>query len=88
MAMMWQRIGRTVEGNGATTTIYRSLHDHRFTIESRKRPIAHASGSGFWLHTSYFVLFDGNDVKERYSLKDAKKWADDMAEKMKEEAAK
>lgn len=43
-----------------------------YTVESRKKQIPHANGrAGTWEHTTYFVVKDGEDVKEFYALKDA-----------------
>lgn len=73
----WIKAGRTVSCEG-TTVIYRG-EGTDITIESRKRHIPHAGGrSGTWDHTTYFVLKDGIEIKEKYSLKDAKAYAETM----------
>lgn len=71
--MKWTKTGRTVYGDGGLTVYYES-DNGRFQIDSRKRPIPHANGSGFWMHTSYFLIDhkDNDREKEYYSLKDAK----------------
>lgn len=71
--MKWTKTGRTVYGDGGSTTYYES-DDGRFQIDSRKRPIPHANRQGYWMHTSYFLIDhnNGNSEKEYYSLKDAK----------------
>ena len=74
----WTKMSRTVGSNG-TTIEYAGLGTN-LTIESRKRKIPHANGSGFWWHTSYFVLADGEEVKEKYSLRDAKEYAEKLKE--------
>lgn len=75
--MKWVKMGETVSPEG--TTIEYEAVDHPFTIESRRRHIPHANGrSGTWDHTSYFVLFLGKEVAEKYSLKDAKEYAEEL----------
>ena len=75
----WIKTGHAVSGEG--TTIEYSVKNTNVTIESRKRHIPHAGGrTGFWDHTTYFVLKDGQDVMEKYSLRDAKEYAENMIE--------
>lgn len=62
------------EIRGAERDIVYSCKDFTgVTITSEKREIPHANGrSGGWMHTRYIVRYgDGNET-ERYSLKDAK----------------
>lgn len=73
-AIRWEKTGREVNAEG--TTIIYSGSGTTLTIESRKRHIPHANGIGTWDHTSYFVLDDGKELAERYSLKDAKEYAE------------
>lgn len=73
------RTGKTVGPEG-TTIIYEG-HRTGIRIESRKRHIPHANGSGTWDYTSYFVVVDGKDLKEIYTLKAAKEWAEDYLER-------
>lgn len=68
--MEWIKLGKTVNADG--TTIMYELPGTTITIESRKRHIPHASGVGTWDHTTYWVLDGGVEVKERFSLSDAK----------------
>ena len=81
--MKWERTGKTV-GREGTTIEYRPIGANniaiacRFSIESRKRHVPHANGSGTWDHTTYWVLIDGKDIRERYSLSDAKQSAEDL----------
>lgn len=75
--MKWEKIGRTVKGNGESVTYYASENGDR--IESRKKAIRHANGSGFWFHTSYFLITKEGE-KEFWKLQDAK----DAAEKIKD----
>ena len=77
--MKWIRTGRTVGPEG-TTIIYEG-HRAGIRIESRKRHIPHANGQGTWDHTTYWVVLNGEDLKQLYSLTDAKAWAEDYAEK-------
>lgn len=72
----WVKISKTVNMEGTTIT-YAGLGTD-LTIESRKRHIPHANGSGTWDHTTYWVMRDGKEVKERYSLADAKEFAEGL----------
>lgn len=76
--MTWTKTGRTVYGNGESTTAYETT-DGRLRIESRKKAIPHANGYGCWMHTSYFLIWNGNE-KEFWSLKDAKAYAETLEE--------
>lgn len=71
----WAKTRRTVEPEGTTVT-YTDLRESELTIESRKRHIPHANRSGTWDHTSYWVLRDGEELKECHTLTAAKEWAD------------
>jgi len=72
--MKWLKAGKTVDAEG--TTIIYELENTGYSIESRKRHIPHTNGrSGTWDHTSYFVLKNGQELIEKYSLKDAKEYA-------------
>ena len=71
----WKQIGKTINAQGTTIT-YISPGAEHVAIESRKRHIPHANRSGTWDHTSYFVLWDGHEVKELYTLRDAKAFAE------------
>ena len=68
--MKWIKTGRTVKASGESTVFY-SSDDGLYEIESRKRAIPHANGVGSWMHTSYFLIFNGAE-KEYHSLADAK----------------
>ena len=71
----WAKAGSRVSSEGRTTTYYGL--GTTLTIESRLRHIPHANGVGTWDHTTYFVMIGTEDLKERYSLKDAKEWAEE-----------
>ena len=75
--MNWTKTGKHVTQTG-TTIIYQA-EGTGYTIESRKRHIKHASGSGTWDHTSYFVLLNGQELKERYTLRAAMAYAEEMS---------
>lgn len=75
--MKWVKVGKTASSEGTTVT-YRS-EGTDITIESRKRHIPHANGSGTWDHTTYFILRSGKELKECYTLKDAKEYAERIA---------
>lgn len=70
----WTKAGRTVSEEG-TTIIYQG-EGTDLTIESRKRHIPHANRSGTWDHTSYFVIRDGEEIIEKWSLTEAKEYAE------------
>ena len=75
--MKWIKTGRTVNEEG-TTVIYTG-EGSGLEIESRKRHIPHAGGrTGFWDHTTYWVIKNGQEVKECYSLADAKEYAEGL----------
>lgn len=74
----WAKTGRTVGPDGTTIT-YTDLRETGLTIESRKRHIPHANGSGTWDHTTYWVLRDGEELAEHWTLAGAKVWADRYA---------
>lgn len=76
--MQWKRIGRAVSFEG--TTVYYQAEGTDYTIESRKRHIPHASRSGTWEHTFYYVVKDGVDIKECARLSDAKEYAENYKE--------
>ncbi len=74
----WAKTGRTVTPEGTTIT-YTDLRETGLTIESRKRHIPHANVSGTWDHTTYWVLRDGEELAEHWTLAGAKVWADRYA---------
>lgn len=74
----WAKTGRTVGPEGTTIT-YTDLRETGLTIESRKRHIPHANRSGTWDHTTYWVLRDGEELAEHWTLAGAKVWAEKYA---------
>lgn len=83
MVNEWRKTGR-IEVGGCRTVIYEPIptpRHVRVTVESRKRPIPHSNGVGTWDLTTYFVIRDGADVVEKYSLTDAKEAAEEMLRK-------
>lgn len=74
--MNWIKTDKTIGPEGTTIT-YTAMEDPDIKIESRKRHIPHAGGrSGTWDHTTYFILIEGEEYVEKYSLADAKKFAE------------
>ena len=74
--MMWFKTGKKMRSTGESIIFYES-EDGRFEIESRKRAIPHANGrSGFWMCTSYFLIYPDGVEKEFHSLADAKEAAE------------
>lgn len=72
----WTKYGKRVGPEG--TTVFYKGQGTNLTIESRKRHIPHANGSGTWDYTTYWVLRDGVELKERYSLTAAKEYAEEV----------
>ena len=77
--MKWLKIGKT-ENEEGTTIIYNCPSIEGITIESRKRHIPHSGREGFWDHTTFFIMKDGQEIKEVYSLSDAKRIVENMVE--------
>lgn len=73
--MTWKRYGRVVRSDGCSTTIYHS-DEGGLKIESRRRPIPHANGVGYWMYTSYYLIQADGSEKEYHSLADAKEAAE------------
>ena len=76
--LIWEKVSRW-EAEEGTTIVYQAVGTG-IQIESRKRHIPHANGVGTWDHTTYWVKKDGKDVIEKYSLADAKEYAEKMME--------
>lgn len=74
--MKWIKERREVSSQGTTITYRAAVADEDVTIESRKRHIPHANRTGTWDHTSYFVIRDGQELREFQSLRDAKDYAE------------
>lgn len=73
--MNWIKTGRTVHANGETEITYEA-EGTELKIESRKRAIPHASRSGSWMHTTYFLIRPDGTETEHYSLTRAKEAAE------------
>lgn len=71
---VWKMIGKH-QGPLGTTIIY-GAEGCAYEIQSRKRHIPHANGSGTWDHTSYFVVREGLELAEKWTLKAAKDYVD------------
>ncbi len=77
--MKWVKVGRTVSVDKTVNTY--EIPFSGYTIESRKVRIPHANGrSGFWWHTSYFVIKNGEELIEKFSLGDAKEYVENALE--------
>lgn len=85
MSLKWEKTGRTEDSQG--TTITYSAEGTGLAVQSRKRQIPHANGIGTWTHTSFFVMKSGEDVAEKNSLADAKRYAEKLWEKDRGEKA-
>lgn len=71
----WEKIDRTVSPHIGTVITYRGVGTG-LIIQSRKRPIKNANGVGTWDYTSYFVMCEGQDIKECWRLSEAKEYAE------------
>ena len=76
--MNWKKFSRTVTKDGTTVLYYPVACDKPVHVESRKRHIPHTNRPGTWDHTSFFVVYGDEDVKELQSLKDAKEYAENF----------
>lgn len=66
----WTKGGKLIRQDMTINIYY--YGETGYTVESRKKQIPHANGRpGTWEHTTYFVVKDGEDVKEFWTLKDA-----------------
>lgn len=74
--MKWEKIEKTVNSFGTTITYAAQGTDRQLLVQSRKRPIPHANGVGTWDYTTYFVLANGETVKECWRLKEAQEYAE------------
>ena len=74
--MAGKKIGKTVNEEG-TTVCYEAVGTD-VTIESRKRHIPHANRGGTWDCTTYWVLKGGVEIKQKWSLAEAKEYAEEM----------
>ena len=70
----WEQIGKSIHG-GEKTIVY-AKEGCPNTIESRKRAIPHANGSGYWYSTTYWVISPDGKEKEYYHLYMAKTMAE------------
>ena len=81
--MIWEKVGRNINAEGTTTTYH--LRGTQMCVQSRKRHIPHANGSGTWDHTSFFVIDNGVEVAEKWRLQDAKEYAERRLKSKEEE---
>ena len=74
--MKWTKTAKTVNAFGETTIRYRSTIGE-VAVESRKVRIAHANNrSGYWMHTTYFVIRPDGSEEEHWTLARAKEAAE------------
>lgn len=73
----WTRVAK-IENSEGRTVVYRldRAPGPLVLVESRLRHIPHSNRGGTWDHTSYFVLMDGKEVAEKWTLKSAKEYAE------------
>ena len=72
--MTWKKTLRSVSAEGKTITY--ELPGCPIRIESRKRHIPHANGSGTWSYSSFFVLRGDEVIGEKKTLEEAKRLAE------------
>lgn len=76
---IWKKIDRYENSEGTTITYAAEGAGRRVLVQSRKRHIPHAAskiGGGTWDCTSYFVLDNGVEVNQCYTLSRAKEYAE------------
>ena len=73
MSIKWTKAGKTVTAEGRTVTY--TGEGTTLTIESRLEHKPNMRG-GTWDYTSYMVLDNGREIKERWRLTDAKEYAE------------
>lgn len=76
---IWKKIDRSENSEGTTITYAMEGAGKRVLVQSRKRHIPHAAskiGGGTWDCTSYFVLDNGVEVNQCYTLSRAKEYAE------------
>ena len=74
--MNWSKDFIQIGLGGEKTITYRS-RESACMIESRRRLIPHASGSGGWLHTTYHLIRPDGTEKAYWRLKDAQQAAEE-----------
>ena len=78
----WKKLEKNVNAEGTTIT-YKRLPEPgdpetAVLVQSRLRHVPHANREGTWDHTTYVVIINGVEIRERYSLKDAKDYAEEV----------
>lgn len=76
--LKWKKTGRIVREDGGVSIMYEAVGKvEKYRVESRKRPIERANGSGSWMYTSY-ILFVGGQKQKFFQLRAAKRAAEEM----------
>jgi len=73
--LKWEKAVHTIHSDGSAELRY-IADGTDCKIESRKRAIPHANRSGYWWHTTYFVIRPDGTEKEYWTLKSAKEAAE------------
>lgn len=76
MGLDWEKVEKSVNDLG--TTITYQAKGTQLVVQSRKRKVPHTNRPGFWWHTSYFVLYNGNEMKEKQTLAEAKAYGETL----------
>ena len=75
---IWKKIDRSENSEGTTITYAVKGQGKRVLVQSRRRHIPHANRGGTWDQTFYYVLKDGEEVKQTWRLMDAKEYAEEL----------
>ncbi len=78
MAAPWSKVATTIRV-GRKVIRYKQAGNQN-AIESRREPIPHANGIGFWYHTSYFLIRPDGTEFEFNTMTTAKKAAEKEGE--------
>lgn len=71
-AYKWTQTGISIRGKEGEKTITYRAPGLDARIESRKKAVPHSNRSGYWLHTTYFVVRPDGSEREYWKLSDAK----------------
>lgn len=72
---IWKKVAVSIRMDGCRDITY-AAPGVSCQIESRRRMIPHANGSGSWAYTSFFVIWPDGREKEYHRLQDAKRIAE------------
>ena len=73
----WVRTGTTIKDNGERTIVYQGINTP-YQIECRRRLLGNKKNNSMRLSTSYFVVKDGEELAEKFLLRDAKGFVENL----------